>query len=447
MGTGNSTGSSFDNTDSGGVSFQLGPVSGRERLQSVDVLRGFSLLGILVINIYFFALPSGVYFDPTIAGGFTGVNLLTWKTSHLFFLQKMMAIFSMLFGGGLILMHDRAETAGKSFRGIYYRRIVWLMIFGLAHGFLFWHGDILFTYAVCGFLLYLFRRRSPRTLIIWAAVFLSLGILIQVGSGMQFERLRAAARQFEAAEASGAEITPELSAVVQMWEETKSYFVPTPGEVAEEVEAYRGNVSEVMAYRAPKTLMMQTQAMVFMVFWRAMGLMLLGMALMKLGVFSAKRSTRFYVICMIAGYGIGVPLAYYGASQLIAHSFDFIYGFKIGYHFNYIAGVLVSLGHVGLVMLAFRSGLLGWLTRRLAAVGRMALSNYLMHTIICTTIFYGYGLGLFNRIDRFGLMAFVLAIWIFQLIISPVWLRHFRFGPAEWLWRSLTYRRRQPMRI
>jgi uncharacterized protein len=447
MGRDNSTGNSLSSADSKGVGSQLGPVSGRERIQSIDVLRGFSLLGILAINIYFFALPSGVYFDPTIAGGFTGVNLFTWKATYLFFLQKMMSIFSMLFGAGLILMHDRAETAGKSLRGMYYRRILWLLIFGLAHGFLFWHGDILFTYAVCGFLLYLFRNRSPRALIIWAVVFLSLGILIQMGSAMHFDRLRAAVNQIEAARASGAEITTELSSLTQVWEETKSYFVPTPGEVVEEVNSYRGNFSEVMAYRAPKTLMMQTQAMIFMVFWRAMGLMLLGMALMKLGVFSGKRSVRFYVICIIAGYGIGLPLAHYGATQLIANNFDFIYGFRIGYHFNYIAGVLVSLGHVGLVMVVYRSGLLDWLMERLAAVGRMALSNYLLHTIVCTTIFYGYGLGLFNRVERFGLMGFVLAIWIFQLIISPIWLRHFRFGPAEWLWRSLTYKRRQPMRV
>jgi uncharacterized protein len=437
----------FSGADPGGAPVRLAPVGVGERIQSVDVLRGFSLLGILVINIYFFALPGGVYFDPTIAGGFAGINLLTWKVSHLFFLQKMMAIFSMLFGAGLVLMHNRAETVGQSFRGVYYRRILWLLIFGLAHGYLLWHGDILFTYAICGLLLYLFRKRSPRALIIWAVIFLFFGVLMQVGSSMQFERLRAAAQEIESVAASGQEITPEQHTVLQVWEETKSYFVPVPSEVTEEVEAYRGDFFRVVSFRAPETLMMQTQALFFMVFWRAMGLMLLGMGLMKLGVFSGKRSAAFYIACVIAGYGVGLPLALHGANGLIAHNFDFIYGFKIGYHFNYVAGVLVGLGHVGLVMLVFRAGLLAWLTGRLAAIGRMALSNYLLHTIICTTIFYGYGLGLFNRIERFGLMGFVLAIWILQLIISPVWLKHFRFGPAEWLWRSLTYKRRQPMRV
>src|SRR6185437_13276031 len=109
--------------------------------------------------------------------------------------------------------------------------------------------------------------------------------------------------------------------------------------------------------------------------------------------------------------------------------------------------VMVALGHVGALLLIYKAGMLTWLTTRLAAVGRMALSNYLTHSIVCTTIFYGYGFGLFGTINRTGLAAIVLAIWIFQLIISPIWLEHFRFGPAEWLWRSLTYWRLQPVRI
>jgi uncharacterized protein len=128
------------------------------------------------------------------------------------------------------------------------------------------------------------------------------------------------------------------------------------------------------------------------------------------------------------------------------HGFDFIYRFKIGGHYNYLGSVLVALGHTGVVMLVCKSGILSWFTQRLSAVGRMALSNYLLHTLICTTIFYGYGLGLFGRVQRFGLFMIVIAIWILQLILSPLWLKRFRFGPAEWLWRTLTYWRRQPMK-
>jgi uncharacterized protein len=145
------------------------------------------------------------------------------------------------------------------------------------------------------------------------------------------------------------------------------------------------------------------------------------------------------------GYGIGLPLLVLDALQLIHHKFNSEYLLGGGVFYNAFGSVIVALGHVGLIMLIVQSGSLEWLTRRLAAVGRMALSNYLTHSIVCTTLFYGYGFGLFGRINRTGLSAIVLAIWVFQLWISPLWLARFRFGPAEWLWRSLTYWKLQPM--
>jgi len=426
---------------------RLRPVAAAERIATVDVLRGVAVLGILVINIDFFALPSAIIFNPTVAGGFTGINLLTWKVNSILFFEKMMAIFSMLFGAGLILMYNRAESVGKSFGGIYYRRVLWLLLFGLAHGYLLWYGDILHAYAVCGLFLYLLRRRSAKLLIILGLLLLMIGVLVQVGSGTFFNMLRHEAKAAETALAAGETLTPPQQGMSEAWKEISTVFDPSPEEIAEEIEAYRRGYSEILTRRAPESLMMQTQALLFMVFWRAIGLMLIGMGLMKLGVFSGKRSIRFYVICIIVGYGVGLPLCGYGAGSLIEHNFDFVYRFKIGNHFNYIGSILVALAHVGVVMVVCKAGLLTRLTRLLAAVGRMAFTNYLMQTLICTTIFYGYGLGLFGWIERFGLMGFVLGIWILQLLISPLWLKHYRFGPAEWLWRSLTYWRWQPMRI
>ncbi len=149
---------------------------------------------------------------------------------------------------------------------------------------------------------------------------------------------------------------------------------------------------------------------------------------------------------VLLGYGIGLPLMVFDASKLIEHSFSVSYEMHGSFFFNYFGSVVVALGHVGMLMLIVQSGALAWLTRRLAAVGRMALSNYLTHSIVCTTLFYGYGFGLFGDINRTGLAAIVLIIWVSQLLLSPIWLRHFRFGPAEWLWRSLTYWKLQPMR-
>ncbi len=427
---------------------RLAPVAAGERIDSVDVLRGFALLGILVINIVGYGLPSAVLFNPTVAGGITGANLVTWQVSYLLFFQKMMAIFSMLFGAGLVLMHERAEQRGrKSFASVYYRRILWLLIFGLAHAYLLWFGDILYFYAMCGLLLYPLRRRSPGLLIGLGAVLLIIGMLISVGLGFSMGFMRDQGTMAQEILDSGKTLTPEQEGILEGWTGMREGFDPTPEQLAKEYDTYRGGFIGIFNSRAIQSLVLQTFVFMVMLFWRIAGLMLIGMGLMKLGVFSAMRSLKFYTGMIIVGYGIGLPVVAYGGNLLIEHNFDFVYFFREGGQLDYAASVLVALGHIGLIMTICKTGLFKRLTRRLAAVGRMALTNYLMHTIVMTTIFYGYGLGLFGYIDRFYLIFFVLGMWIIQLIYSPIWLGSFRFGPAEWLWRSLTYKRRQPMKV
>jgi len=399
------------------------------------------------MNIYAFELPFAAYKNPLPWGGATGLNLGTWYVTHLLCDLKFMALFSMLFGAGLVLMTGRVKTSGQRFAGVYYRRIFWLLVIGMIHAYFLWFGDILVPYAVCGLLLYLFRRRSGRFLIIFGLVVLLLGAMIRTGGGIQLEHFRQTSFEAEAALSAGQPLTQEQEIFSDIWRELKSTFEPSPEEIREDIDAYQGGYIEGFNNRAPMVLMMQTQAMVFMFIWRIGGLMLLGMGLMKLGVFSGQRSTRFYASLVVAGYGLGLPLIGYGATEMWRHGFDFVYSFQIGGHYNYFGSLLVAGGHIGTVMLICKSRFFARLKLRLSAVGRMALSNYLMHTVICTTIFYGYGLGLFGQIDRFPLMAFVVAIWILQLYVSPIWLRHFLFGPAEWLWRTLTYWRRQPMRL
>lgn len=425
----------------------LTPVAAKERLVAIDVLRGFALLGILTINIDFFALPGTIYFDPTSAGDLSGLNRLAWSVGMVLFESKMMAIFSMLFGAGLILMYSRAKSAGKPFAAIYYRRLFWLLMIGLAHAYLVWVGDILVSYAICGFCLYPLLGRSVRSLFILGTVALVVGALIKLGSGFSFELLQAAIEPAQAKLESGEAITLEERGYIDQWEELRRSFQPLPHETEQEIEAYRSGYLDVVRFRAPQTLMMQTQALLFWTFWRVSGLMLIGMALMKLGVFSASLSKRFYVALMVGGFGLGLPLAYIGMSQSVTHGFDFVQTFQADSHFNYFGSILVALGYVGLLLLVYKNGWLSWLTKRLAAVGRTALSNYLLQSIICTTIFYGYGFGLFARVDRFALQGIVLVIWIIQLTLSPIWLARFRFGPAEWLWRSLTYWKLQPMAV
>ena len=192
---------------------------------------------------------------------------------------------------------------------------------------------------------------------------------------------------------------------------------------------------------------MQTVMMLFWGVWRVGGLMLLGMGLFKLRVFDGSRPAAMYGAMAILGYGVGLPMVALGVRAMLAHGFDAVEMLERDGIWNYAGSVLVALGHVGMVMLVCRVGALRWLTGALAAVGRMALTNYLMQSLVCTFLFYWWGLGLWGTMSRGELMLVVVSIWLGQLILSPVWLARFRFGPMEWAWRSLTYWKRQPMRI
>jgi uncharacterized protein len=174
--------------------------------------------------------------------------------------------------------------------------------------------------------------------------------------------------------------------------------------------------------------------------------MLVGMALLKWRVLAGQRSRRLYLALMVGGFAIGFPLIIYGAERIFAASWSFRYSVFFGYQFNYAGSLFVALGYTSMVMLICKSRRFKKLTSPLAAVGRMALTNYLLQTVICTTVFYGHGLGLFGQVERSEQMLIVFGVWALSLVASPIWLRFFRFGPAEWLWRSLTYRKLQPMR-
>jgi uncharacterized protein len=201
-----------------------------------------------------------------------------------------------------------------------------------------------------------------------------------------------------------------------------------------------------MKFRVPESAQMETIFFVAFTFWRVTGLMLAGMALLKLGVFSARQPASLYWTMIAIALCYGIPLTLYGTHRDFAAGWDFRYSFFQGAQFNYWASLLVSLGWVGAIMLACRSTTLLPITRRLAAVGRMAFTNYIMHTVICTTLFYGHGFGLFGKIERVWQFAIVVAIWLLQLVVSPIWLRYFLFGPLEWLWRCLTYMQWEPLR-
>jgi uncharacterized protein len=397
-----------------------GPVMRAQRIVAIDVLRGIALCGILVMNIRTFAHHWATYDNPHALGEVAGLDWWVWVAGYLFTDMKMMAIFSMLFGAGITLMAMRMEETDRRPAGIHYRRMLWLLVIGIVHAYLIWSGDVLVWYAICGAVIYLARRWRPWIEISLGAIVLSIGVALIIIPG----------------HVKSAEDLAEMS--------TRLY--PTTEKVDEYVAVYRGSWLEQMPHRASHAFGAQTGGGIFFGFWRAGGLMLIGMGLFKLGCFSAARSMRFYLGWLITGLAIGMPLVMYGLYRDIEADFaaDAV-RFTNG-AFNYIGSVFVALAWVAIVMLMVKGGVLSGLSRALAAVGQMALTNYLMQSIICTLIFYGHGFGFFGTLGFAEQMLVVLGVWAAELIWSPLWLRQFRFGPFEWLWRSLTYWRLQPMR-
>jgi len=423
-----------------------GPVTAAERLVSLDTLRGVAVMGILVMNVYAFAMPLAAYYNPLIMGGSDALNMGVWFFTHLLFDQKFMSIFSMLYGAGLVMMMNRAESRGVDFAAVFYRRSAWLMALGLLHAYFIWFGDILFHYALMGMAVFLLRKASPKTLIVVACVMLPVALLFNFGGSFYMEELQADVSRIEERLAQGATLDEEQQRKLEEWREIRPVFAPSDQDIKAEVTAYRGSYVDALMQRAPIVAFMQANLTLVFVVWRVGGLMLLGMALMKLGVLSGERSTRFYRKLTVVGYGVGLPLAVASALLLEAHQFEPIYVARFGGVPNYFGSILVAFGHVGAVMLVVKSGTLRAIVDRFAAVGRMALSNYLAQSLVMTTLFYGCGLGLYGDVTRVWQQALVVVLVGLQLLVSVWWLKYFRFGPVEWLWRSLAYRQRQPMR-
>jgi uncharacterized protein len=402
------------------------PVAEAERIGAIDVLRGVAVLGILLLNVQSFAMPGAAYMNPTAFGDLTGANYVVWRCTHLLGDQKFMSIFSMLFGAGVILMTSRAEARTGRSAAIHYSRMGWLILFGLVHAYALWYGDILYTYGMCGLAVYLVRRWPAAVLVPLAIVLLAIPSLISLGIGGP---LAEGHWPPEAVEALALDWTPDAE------------------HLAGEIDAYRSGWWGQMGHRAETALFFQTFLFVFGFGARAASMMLLGMALFKLRVLTAQRSAGFYAAMAVLCLGAGLPLIDLGIRRHEAHGWAIEYSFFLGSQFNYWGSVPVALGYVALVMLACR--LLGAgspLLRPLGAAGRMAFTNYIAQTVICTTIFYGHGFGRFGSFERIDQLAVVLAVWAATLIWSPIWLRFFRFGPLEWGWRALTYCHKPPMR-
>lgn len=429
------------------------PLQQKERLFLLDVIRGVALCGILILNIYYFARPTPAIFNLNVYNEDTNSLNVAWWYLTMFMVEgSYRALFSMLFGAGAILLITRLEKGtGIGAADVYYTRLIWLLIFGVVNAFvLLWPGDILYSYAVCGLFLFPFRKSSVRLLIAMACFFLA----ITVFKGWLQERDRLAVREkglaAKALEEKKTKLTDEQKKDLETWNDAvKARKVETVHKKAEkEIKEMRGSYATVWAYLEPINSKMQSSIFYDNLFFDVMIFAFFGMAFYKIGMFTGNFQTWVYVLFAAGGYTTGLLWGVFTGMDWQAADYSF-YTFvetrRVPFGMYQVHRLLVALGHIGLVVLLWKSNLFPWFLKLLANVGQMAFSNYLGQSVICTLIFYGYGLGYFGVLERYELAYVVGGVWLFQIIFSALWLRYFLFGPLEWVWRSLTYWKPQPM--
>lgn len=387
------------------------PAQAAERIPLLDALRGMAVLGILVDNIQEFAMPHAGFFHPISYGDATGWNQVAWHISNLLFNGRFFSILMLVFGAGILLADVREGASGRR----HLRRMGALAVLGLLHGWLLWEGDILFVMALAGLCVFPFRRWSTRRLVTLALVIGLAGPAVMVASGIADAR-----RPLSEAADFGAK-----------WE-------PSAAETQSQIDHIRGPWSDQQALRVVRSVETYTFVIPIYLFWRVSALTLLGMALFRSGLLTGGLADARYRTLLAAAVACGLPLVTAVQVALVPDCRPRVqFPLALAYEFVVVTGVAIAwISALALVARA-RSGRA--LVRRLAAVGRLSLSNYIAQTLVCTTLFYGFGLGLFGQVSRCGQLAIVAAIWAIQVMASPWWLRRFRFGPLEWVWRVIIY--------
>lgn len=404
-----------------------------QRIQSLDVLRGVAVMGILAMNIVSFALPPVVYFNPTAYGMSSTADMASWIFSFIFVDGKMRGLFSFLFGASLAIVADSAAKNGQRPIVVVGARQFWLLVIGLIHCYLIWYGDILTQYAVIGMVAYWFRNMDgPELLAAGAALLLTQILAVTATSLILFDMAQQAA-------APGA-----LPEVVAAWHQAvRGFSNPGPDAIAQSVAVYSGPYSGILH----ETLTAKGNSpLLFMVAYglETLAYMLFGMAALKSGLLTGQWDGTRYRRWAALGLAITLPVMACLAWALVRADFQpqhiFLYSITLTTPFR----PLMIVAYAAMVVLLSQRG--GWLVERIGAAGRAAFTNYLGTSILMTFVFYGWGLGWFGSLDRAELWWPVIGTWVLMLTWSKPWLDRFRYGPLEWVWRSLARGSFQSMR-
>lgn len=388
-------------------------------------------MGILLMNIVAFGLPMDAYLNPVAFGDESSADKSVWAVNYVVSEGKFRALFTMLFGASMVLIADRAEANGANAATTHCRRMAWLFVIGMVHAWLIWFGDILVQYAIAGMVGFLLWRAPRRAL--WATV---AAMLVLQGAA-NIGRYADLANVQSTATAPGA--SPDA---VAKWADRLAEESPDPRAMQREIDGYRGEFASVMATRARTTAFFQA-VVIPVTMPETLAFLALGILFFRNGFMTGTWARKHYLRVIALGYGIGVPILMLLARDIRASGFDPV-TMALGDAVGLLPLPFVAMAHAAMFILIVQSGWLKSLMTRIEAAGRMALSNYLGTSLAATTLFYGYGFGLFATLSRAQLYGVLAIIWVAILLWSKPWLVRFHYGPAEWLWRSLAKWQLQP---
>jgi len=427
------------------------PVPGAERILILDSLRGFAILGILMMNIPGFALPQALFGDLNLLHETGTINSGVWYFIDFFLEGSQRALFSMLFGAGIILFVSRQEkkVPGTWPADYFLRRQLWLLLVGLINSFiLLWFWDILIDYACCGVIVFAFRRSSPKALLI--AAFICL-ILMTVRENYDFykdKRMIARGETIAAMDTTGTKLTPKQKSQLAAMTTFKESSQPDKKreKMQEQLETVRGKYTDFYEYNSERRMHSFINYFFYGI-WDVLSFMFIGMAFYKSGVLIGKAPVSWYLWMCMLGLGVGLTLSYFRLQPIFDNGYNqFNYTKNVSFEFYEISRTIRAIGIFGLIMLLYKSGWFNWLFALLRPVGQMAFTNYLAQSFMCGLFFYGIGFGMYGKLQRYEMYYVVATVWVIQIIYSHIWLHFFSFGPLEWAWRSLTYWKVQPMR-
>lgn len=403
-----------------------------DRIVTLDVLRGVAVMGILVVNIISFAMPEGAGMNPLLYGMNGAADFVSWAVSFIFFEGRMRGLFSFLFGASMLLVIERAQAAGRSPARVHYARMGWLLVFGLLHLFFVWMGDILTLYALVGMVAFAFRN-SPRS----ALLAMAGAMLI-----LNFASYGLLTAGLYATEAMATQPGSSLK-LQQAWQASQSGLSHyDPAHLREILALYRGPYDALLDHAATVAQSRLTWELM-LAGPETLAYFLFGMAAYRSGFLTGAWERRRYLRTALVGFGISLPAFAAFAWLLVATGFHPPTAFAVETASIPIRPPAIFATAALIILLACPGG---WLTDRIAAAGRAAFTNYLGTSILMTSIFYGWGLARFGHYGRAELWVFVFGAWALMLLWSKPWLDQFRYGPFEWLWRSLARGRTEPLR-